>query len=68
MKKIYKACKKFRRNFSEIYAFVTVVIGLLCMCFSWLFLIIGCLNNPLVLLLLVGGLFCISTGMNASEE
>lgn len=68
MKKACKAYNKFRRTFPEIYAFVAVVIGCLLMCFGWLFVMAGCISNPLAVLLLVGGFMCVSVGADAAEE
>lgn len=68
MKKVCKAYKRFRRTFPEIYAFMAVVIGCLLMCFGWLFVIAGCISNPLAVLLLVIGFMFVSVGTDAAEE
>lgn len=68
MKRVCKAYKRFRRTFPEIYAFIAVVIGCLLMCFGWLFVIAGCISNPLAVLLLVIGFMFVSVGTDAAEE
>lgn len=68
MKNACKAYKRFRRTFPEIYAFMAVVIGCLLMCFGWLFVIAGCISNPLAVLLLVIGFLFVSVGTDAAEE
>lgn len=68
MKKAYKSYKRFRKAYPEIHAFVAVVIGFLCMCFGWLFVIGGCISNPVAVILLVAGFGLVGIGTDDPKE